>query len=93
MVADDFNRRHFRMHFFLGSLRVKAVFRVDVNDVKLFQKITGSLRADDFHDPQSMPRIKKKHPPKKRLLIQILLFLTMFQQFTTGVRLVMGIPE
>ena len=24
-VADDFSRRHFQMHFFLGALRVKFV--------------------------------------------------------------------
>ena len=34
-----------------------AVFRVDVNDVKTFQKITGRLPADHFPDPQSMLRI------------------------------------
>ena len=36
-----------------------AVFRVDVNDVKPFQKITGMLPADYFYDPQSMSRIFK----------------------------------
>ena len=34
-----------------------TVSRVDVNDVKPSQKITGRLPADHFHDPQSMPRI------------------------------------
>ena len=34
-----------------------VVFR---GDVKLFHKIIGRLPADHFHDPQSLPRIKKQ---------------------------------
>ena len=36
-----------------------AVFRVYVNNVKPFQKSTGRMPADHFHDPQPMPRIFK----------------------------------
>ena len=68
---------------------LNAVFRVDLNDVKPFQKITGRLPADHFHDPQSMPRIFKT---KKKVGDSNFAFLTMFQQFTTGVRLVTRIP-
>ena len=60
----------------------KAIFRVDVNS---FQNPTGRWPADDFHDPQSIQRFFKT---KNRLMIQILLFFTMFQQFNTEVRLV-----
>ena len=35
------------------------VYRVDVNDVKPFQNLTGRLPADQFLDPQSMPRLFK----------------------------------
>ena len=66
-----------------------VVFRVDVNDVKPFQNHAGWLPADHFHDPQFLPRLFKT---KKRFSIQILLFFTMFQQFTTGVMLVTRIP-
>ena len=66
-----------------------AIFRVDVNDVKSFQKITGRLPADHFHDPQSMPRIFKT---KRMVVDSNFAFLTMFQQFTLGVRLVTRIP-
>ena len=31
MLGNDFSRRHFQMHFFLGALRVKAVFSTDYN--------------------------------------------------------------
>ena len=62
-----------------------AVFRVDVNDFKPFQNPTGRLSADHFLDPQSMPKILKT---TNRWLNQILLLLRLFQQFTTGVRLV-----
>ena len=65
-----------------------AVFRVDVNDVKPFQKITGRLQADH---PQSMRRIFKKKQ-KKTIVDSKFAFLTIFQQFTTGVRLVTRIP-
>ena len=67
-----------------------AVFRVDVNDVKPFQNPTVTLSFDHFLDPQSMPRLFKT---KNRRLIQTLLLLTLFQQFTTGVRLVRRIPK
>ena len=56
-----------------------AVFRVDVNDVKPFQNPTGRLPADNFLDPQSMPRLLKT---TNRWLNQILLLLRLFQQFT-----------
>ena len=60
-----------------------AVFRVDVNDVKPFQSPTETLPFDHFLDPQCMPRLFKTI---NRWLIQTLLLLTLFQQFTTGVR-------
>ena len=37
-----------------------AVFRVDVNDIKLFQKPTETSPFDNFLDPQSMPRFLKQ---------------------------------
>ena len=52
-----------------------AVFRVDVNDVKPFQKITGTLPADYFHDPQSMSRIFKT---KKKVVDSNFAFLPCF---------------
>ena len=58
-----------------------AVSRVDVNDVKRFQKPTGRLPADHFLDPQSMPRL---FITTNRWLYQILLLLILFQQSTTG---------
>ena len=61
-----------------------AVFRVDVNEVKPFQN------PFDFLDPQSMPRL---FITINRWLIQPFLLLTLFQQFTTGVRLVTRIPK
>ena len=67
-----------------------TVFRVDVNDVKSFQNPTEATSFDHFLDPQSMPRLSKS---KNRWLIQTLLLLTPFQQFTTGVRLVTRIPK
>ena len=67
-----------------------AVFKVDVNDVKLFQNPTETSPFDQFIDPQSMLRLFKTII---RWLIQTLLLLTLFQQFTTGVRLVTCIPE
>ena len=69
---------------------VHAVFIVDVNDVKPFQKPTETLPFDHFLDPQSMPRLLKTI---NRWLIQTLLLLTLFQHFTTGVRLVTRIPN
>ena len=57
-----------------------AVFRVDVNGVKPFQNPTGRSPFDHFIDPQSMPRLLKKI---HRWLIQTLLLLILFQQFTT----------
>ena len=59
----------------------QAVFRVDVNDVKPFQNRTETSPFDHFLDPQSMQRLFKT---VNRWLIQTLLFLTLFQQFTTG---------
>ena len=67
-----------------------AVFTVDVNDVKPFQNPTETTPSDHFLDPQSMPRLFKTI---KRWLIQTLLLLTLFQQFTKGVRLVTRIPK
>ena len=67
-----------------------AVFRVDVNDVKPSQNLTETSPLDYFLDPQSMPRLFKTI---NRWLIQTLLLLTLFQQFTTGVRLVTRIPK
>ena len=61
-----------------------AVFRVDVNAVKPFQKPTETPPFDHFLDPQSRPRLYKAI---NQWLIQTLLLLTLFQQFTTGVRL------
>ena len=58
-----------------------AVFRVDVNDVKPFQNHTETSPFDHSLDPQSMPRLSKTI---NRWWIQTLLFLTLFQQFTTG---------
>ena len=55
-----------------------AVFRVDV---KPFQNPTETSPFDHFLDPQSMPRLFKTI---NRWLIQTLLLLTLFQQFTTG---------
>ena len=67
-----------------------AVFRVDVNDVKPLQNPTETLPFDHFLDPQYMPRLYKT---MNRWLIQTLLLLTLFQQFTTGVRLVTRMPK
>ena len=58
-----------------------AVFRVDVNDVKPFQSPTKTWPFDHFLDPQSMPRLFKTI---NRWLIQTMLLLTPFLQFTTG---------
>ena len=58
-----------------------AVFRVDVNDVKPFQNPTETSTFDHFLDLQSMPRLFKAI---NRWLIQTLLLLTLFRQFTTG---------
>ena len=58
-----------------------AVFRVDVNDAKPFQNPTETSPFDHFLDRQSMPRLFKTI---NRWLIQTLLLLTLFQQFTTG---------
>ena len=58
-----------------------AEFRVDVNDVKPFQNPTETSLFGHFLYPQSMPRLFKT---VNRWLIQTLLFLTLFQQFTTG---------
>ena len=63
-----------------------SVFRNDVNDVKPFQNPTETSQFD----PQSMQRLFKTI---NRWLIQTLLLLTLFQQFTTGVRLVTRIPK
>ena len=67
-----------------------AVFRVDVNDVKPFQNPTETSPFDHFLDLQSMPRLFQTI---NRWLIQTLLLLTLFQQFTTGVGLVTRIQK
>ena len=70
-----------------------AVFKVGVNDVKPFQNPTETSLFDNFLDPQSMPRLFKTI---NRWLIQTLLLLTLFQQFSTGrggVGLVTRIPK
>ena len=59
----------------------QAVFRVDVNDVKPFQNPVETLPFDHFLHPQSMQRLFKTI---NRWLIQTLLLLTLFQQFTKG---------
>ena len=58
-----------------------AVFRVDVNDVKPFQNPTETSPFYHFLDPKSMPRLFQAI---NRWLIQTLLLLTLFRQFTTG---------
>ena len=68
----------------------QAVFRVGVNDVKAFQNPTETSPINNLLDPQSMPRLFKTI---NRWLIQILLLLTLFQQFSTGVRLVTCVPK
>ena len=68
----------------------QALFRVDVNDVKSFQNPTETSPFDHFLDLQSMPRLFKTI---NQWLIQTLLLLTLFQQFTTGVRLVTCMPK
>ena len=55
-----------------------AVFRVDV---KTFPNPTETSPFDHFLDPQPMPRLFKTI---NRWLIQTLLLLTLFQQFSTG---------
>ena len=67
-----------------------AVFRVDVNDVKPFPNPTETSPFYHFLHPQSMPRLFKTINP---WLIQTLLLFTLFQQFSTGVRLVTHIPK
>ena len=67
-----------------------AVFRVDVTDVKPFQNPTETSPFGHFLDPQSMPRLFKTI---NRWLFQILLLFTLFQQISTGVRLVTCIPK
>ena len=67
-----------------------AVFRDDVNDVKPFQNPTETSSFEYFLDQQSMPRPLKTI---KRWLIQTLHLLTLFQQFTTGARLVKRVPK
>ena len=67
-----------------------AVFRVDVNDVKPFQNPTETSPFDHFLDPQTMPRLFKTI---NRWLNQTLLLLTLFQQFTSGVRLFTRLPK
>ena len=66
-----------------------TALRVDVNDVKPFKTTTGRLPADHFLDPLSMAKLFKI---TNRMLIQTLLLLILFHQFTTGVRLVTRIP-
>ena len=68
----------------------QTVFRVDVNDVKPFQNPTEKSPFDHFLDPQFIPRLFKTI---NRWLFQTLLLLSLFQQFTMGVRLVTRIPK
>ena len=67
-----------------------TVFRVDINEVKPFQNPTERSPFDHFLDPQSMPRLFKTI---NQWLIQTLLLLLLFQQFTKGVRLVARMPK
>ena len=67
-----------------------SVFSVDVNDVVPFQNPTETSPFDHFLDPQTMPRLFKTI---NRWLIQTLLLLTLFHQFSRGVRLVTRIPK
>ena len=67
-----------------------ALFSIDVNDVKPFQYPTETSPFDHFLDLQSMPRLFKTI---NRWLIQTLLLLTLFLQFSTGVRLVTCMPK
>ena len=67
-----------------------VVFRVDVNDVKPFQNPTETSPFDHFLDPQSMSRLFKTINQSS---IQTLPLLTLFQQFTTGVRVATRIPK
>ena len=67
-----------------------AVLRVDVSDVKPFQNPTVTSPVDHFLDPQSMPRLFNSI---NRWLMQTLLLLTLFEWFTTKVRLVRRIPK
>ena len=67
-----------------------AVFRVDVNDVKPFKNPSETSPFDHFLNPQSKPRLFKTI---NRWLIQTLLLLTLFQQFTAEVRLATRIPK
>ena len=69
---------------------LRAVLRVDVNDVTPFQNPTETSPFDHFLDPQSMPRLFKTI---NRWQIQTFFLLILFQQFTTGVRLVTRIPK
>ena len=66
-----------------------AVFR-EVNDVKPFQNSIETSPFDHFLDLQSMPRLYKTI---NRWLFQTLPLLTLFQQFTTGIRLVTRIQK
>ena len=66
-----------------------AVFRVDVNDVKPFENPTETSSFDHFLDPQSMQTLFKTI---NRWLIQTVLLLALFQQFTR-VRLVTRVPK
>ena len=63
-----------------------TVFRVDVNDVK---NPTETSSFDHFLDPQSIPRLLKQ---KKTMTDSNFAFI-LFQQFTTGLRLVTHIPK
>ena len=67
-----------------------TLFKVGVNGVKQFQNPTETSPFDHFLDLQSMPR---RFETINRWLIQTLLLLALFQQFTTGVRLVTRIPK
>ena len=73
---------------------IHAEFRVDVNDVKPFQNPTETSPSDHFLNPQSMRRLfKTLNGWLIQTLHHYLLLLTLFQQFSTGVRLVTRIPK
>ena len=70
--------------------KVYAFYADFRDDVKPFQNPTETSPFGHFHDPKSMQRLFKTI---NRWLIQTLLLLTLFLQFTTGVRLVTRIPK
>ena len=58
MPKANTKRVNCNLNFVIGPFYAfNAVLRVDVNDVKPFQNLSGKLPADHFLDPQSMPRL------------------------------------